>query len=107
MDKSIEEEVIVFEGKAADAIKQFPKNINVSILLSLAGIGMEQTKVTMIADPHIEKNMHQVEIKGDFGEATFTSTNNALPKNPKTIYLAAMSILCTLKRMESRVQIGG
>src|SRR5699024_6298017 len=42
IDKSIEEEVIVFEGKAADAIKQFPKNINVSIVLSLAGIGMEQ-----------------------------------------------------------------
>ena len=107
IDKSIEEEVIVFEGKAADAIKQFPKNINVSIVLSLAGIGMEQTKVTMIADPHIEKNMHQVEIKGDFGEATFSITNNALPENPKTSYLAAMSILGTLKRMESRVQIGG
>src|SRR5699024_1663153 len=107
IDQSVEEEVIVFEGKAADAIKQFPKNINVSIVLSLAGIGMEQTKVTMIADPHIEKNMHQVEIKGDIGEANFSITNNALPKNPKTSYLAAMSILGTLKRMESRVRIGG
>jgi len=107
IDKKVEEEVTVFEGKAVDAIKQFPKNINVSIVLSLAGIGMERTKVKIIADPHIEKNMHHVEIKGDFGEAAFSITNNALPENPKTSYLAAMSILGTLKRMENKVQIGG
>lgn len=103
----IEEAQVVFEGKAADAIERFPKNMNVSIVLALAGIGMEKTQVTLIADPHIEKNIHHVEITGEFGEATFTIKNNPLPENPKTSYLAAMSILGTLKRMNGKIRIGG
>lgn len=105
--EDIDEAKVVFEGNAADAIKQFPKNINVSIVLSLAGIGAERTKVKIVADPHTDKNIHQVEMTGDFGEAVFTITNNPFPDNPKTSYLAAMSILGTLKRMNRKVRVGG
>jgi aspartate dehydrogenase len=105
--EDINEAKIVFEGTAVDAIKQFPKNMNVSIVLSLAGIGIEKTSVCLVADPHIEKNMHHVEVTGDFGEATFSITNNALQENPKTSYLAAMSILGTLERIDGKVRIGG
>ncbi|THE13428.1 aspartate dehydrogenase [Bacillus timonensis] len=107
IDGPIDEAKVVFEGKAIDAIKQFPKNMNVSIVLSLAGVGIEKTSVCLVADPHIEKNIHQVEIVGDFGEATFSITNNPLPDNPKTSYLAAMSILGTLNRMNDKLRIGG
>src|SRR5699024_8572420 len=69
LDQPVDEELVVFEGVAMDAIKQFPKNINVSIILSLAGVGIDKTRVKIIADPHIDKNMHHVEIRGDFGEA--------------------------------------
>lgn len=106
MEEEITQEKVLFEGKAADAIKQFPKNINVSIVLSLAGLGIERTTVRIIADPHIDKNIHQVEVKGDFGEATFTIKNNPLPSNPKTSYLAAISILGTLERLGKNVRIG-
>lgn len=98
--------VTVFEGKAADAILKFPKNINVSIILSLAGIGMEATNVTIIADPHMNKNQHHIDIQGDFGEAAVTIINNPLPENPKTSYLAAMSVLGTLKRIGANFRIG-
>lgn len=107
IDEVIAEERLVFEGKAADAIKQFPKNANVSIVLSLAGIGINKTRMRLIADPHIDKNIHQVEVVGDFGEATFSITNNPLPENPKTSYLAAMSVLGTLERVDRKVRIGG
>ena len=106
IDEDVAEEKVVFEGKAADAIKQFPKNVNVSIILSLAGIGTDKTNMRLVADPHIDKNIHQVEVVGDFGEATFTITNNPLPENPKTSYLAAMSILGTLERVGRKVRIG-
>lgn len=106
IEEDINEEKIVFEGRAMDAIQQFPKNMNVSIVLSLAGIGIEKTSVRFVADPHIDRNIHQVEVKGDFGEATFTISNNPLPENPKTSYLAAMSILGTLERLRGHVRIG-
>lgn len=106
IDEHIEEAKIVFEGKATDAIKQFPKNMNVSIVLALAGIGFDKTKVSLVADPHITQNIHEIQILGDFGEATLTIKNNPLPANPKTSYLAAMSILGTLQGINRRLLIG-
>ena len=106
MDVPIKEAKVVFEGKAMDAILQFPKNMNVSIVLALAGIGFEKTKVSLVADPHISQNIHEITIIGDFGEATLTVKNNPLPQNPKTSYLAAISILGTLQRINDRLLIG-
>lgn len=107
ISEEIEEAKVIFEGNATDAIRQYPKNMNVSIVLALASIGFDQTKVTLVADPQIDKNIHHIEVTGDFGEATFTIKNNPLPANPKTSYLAAMSILGTLKRMSNKLVIGG
>ncbi len=106
-EESLETAKVIFDGQAKDAIRKFPKNINVSIVLSLAGLGVENTTVRLVADPHIEKNIHQIELEGDFGEASFTVKNNPLPSNPKTSYLAAMSILGTLQRLDQTVKIGG
>lgn len=97
----LNEPAIIFEGTASEAIRQFPKNMNVSIVLALAGIGFEQTKVTLIADPVVTQNIHRITIVGDFGEATIEVKNNPLPANPKTSYLAALSIVGTLKRLQS------
>ncbi|WP_453991469.1 aspartate dehydrogenase [Bacillus nitroreducens] len=106
IEETIDEEKVVFDGKAVDAIRKFPKNMNVSIVLSLAGVGIEKTNVRLLADPHVDKNIHQVDITGEFGEATFTIANNPLPENPKTSYLAAMSILGTLQRINGKLKIG-
>lgn len=100
------EEVVAFSGTAREAIKQFPKNINVGIVLSLAGIGMDETKVKIIGDPSTEKNTHQIEFSGAFGDVSFTVTNEPLPTNPNTSYLAALSVLGTLKNMDSAIKIG-
>lgn len=107
IEETIEKAKVIYEGNATDAIKKYPKNMNVSIILALASIGFDQTKVTLVADPNIDKNIHQIEVTGDFGEASFTIANNPLPENPKTSYLAAMSILGTLKRINRKLLIGG
>lgn len=107
IDEVIDVEKVIFEGTAREAIRKFPKNMNVSIVLALASMGFDDTKVCLVADPHVTQNIHQVDIAGDFGEATITIKNNPLPQNPKTSYLAAMSILGTLKRIHTQLIIGG
>lgn len=106
IDETITGEKVIFTGNAAKAIKQFPKNVNVSIVLSLAGLGVNETDVMLVADPNINKNIHELMMKGPFGEMCLTIKNNPLPENPKTSYLAAMSILGTLQRLTNVVQIG-
>ena len=102
----IKEETVIFEGNAASAIKAFPKNINVSVLLSLAGIGPENTKVRIVVSPEFTKNSHEVEIIGKAGTIVTKTSNVPSPLNPKTSYMAVLSAIATLKEYFSVVKIG-
>jgi aspartate dehydrogenase len=103
---SLEKETVLFEGSAAEAIKQFPRNINVAIVLSLAGLGSEKTKVKIIADPGVLKNSHLIEATGSFGKLKLEVENDPMPNNPKTSYLAALSVLATLQNKDKTVHVG-
>jgi len=101
---SVTKETIVFDGLAREAVKLFPKNINVAATLSLAGIGFGRTKVRIVADPKAKRNIHEICAKGEFGELSFRVEN--LPsKNPKTSLLAALSAIACLKKISSPLQI--
>jgi len=99
-----EDERILFEGKASEAVKLFPKNINVSSTLSLAsGIDVD---VTIIADSKIKNNTHEIHLKGTFGELTTITSNVASANNPKTSALAAYSAASLLNKLNKTIQIG-
>lgn len=100
------EEKVVFEGSAHEAIEQFPKNINVAMTLALAGIGVDKTKVRIIVDPAIERNIHTIEAEGDFGKLQLQVENNPMPSNPKTSLLAALSILAVLQNKGGSLRVG-
>jgi len=105
-DTEITSEQILFTGEEREAIKQFPKNANVAIILSLAGIGVKDTRVTIIADPAVTKNIHFIEASGAFGKLELKLENNPSPTNPKTSYLTALSIFTVLEKLDQTVQIG-
>jgi aspartate dehydrogenase len=102
----LDKEHVLFEGSARDAIELFPKNINVSIILSLAGLGPDKTRVKIISDPSIMKNSHCIVAKGSFGELSIKVENDPMPNNPKTSYLAALSVLSSLKNRDAVIQVG-
>ncbi len=104
--EKLEREMVVFEGSASEAIKHFPKNINVAVCLSITGIGADKTKVKIVCDPKIRQNIHHIVVKGNFGEIETGTKNFPCPTNPKTSYLAALSAIATLKKIVSPLQIG-
>lgn len=102
----ISDATVLFEGPAKDAVKAFPANVNVAATLSVAGIGFERTLVRVIADPSVTRNIHEITVKGAFGEFSSRVENVPSPFNPKTSYLAQLSAIATLKKISSPLQVG-
>ncbi len=96
----------IYEGFAVEAAREFPKNVNVAVALSLAGIGAARTRVIVIVDPAETRNVHEITAKGDFGEAVFTVSNLPSPDNPKTSYLAGLSAIATLRNLINPFKVG-
>ena len=88
---------VIFDGSALEAIKLFPANVNVGATLSLAGLGPLKTRVKVVADPQAPGNVHEVYARGDFGVMRFTLENRPHERNPRTSYLAVLSVLETLR----------
>lgn len=105
--ESITEPTCIYEGPAEEAIRHFPKNVNVAAALSLATIGIQRTTVRIIADPHAQNNMHHIEAEGAFGRLSLQLSLKPSPSNPKTSYLAALSAIRLIKGLTETVKIGG
>jgi aspartate dehydrogenase len=103
---ALKERTILFEGPAREAIQHFPKNVNVSVTISLIGIGLDKTMVKLVCDPMSDCNTHRLEVWGAFGHIVCETDNLPFPSNPATSYLAALSAIAAIKRIAGNVWIG-
>ena len=104
--ETIREATVIFEGTAAQAVRCFPQNLNVAATISLAGLGLDRTTVRIIADPAATRNVHEVFVRGNFGEATIRLVNQPSLDNPKSSYLASLSVIATLQCVSQQFQLG-
>lgn len=82
-----------FEGSAREAADRFPQNANVAVITSLAGIGIDRTRVTLVADPSARLNAHEIRAEGDFGLLEIRLQNRPLATNPKSSEMTALNIV--------------
>ncbi|WP_458453193.1 aspartate dehydrogenase [Methanobrevibacter sp.] len=104
LGKEIEVEEVLFEGKASQAVKEFPLNINVAATISIAC--NKDIDVKIIVDPKVDRNVHEITAKGDFGEFKTTTMNYPCEANPKTSMLAALSAIRLLKSFNETICVG-
>lgn len=96
---SEEEEEMVFTGSAQEAIKAFPKNINVGVATALATNGVEDTKVIIKSIPNMASNKHTIKALGDSVKVSVTIESMPSSENPKSSTLAAYSVVGLLKNL--------
>ncbi len=104
LGKDIDKQEVLFEGKASEAVKEFPLNINVAATISLA-CNMD-IDVKIIVDPNVDRNVHEITVKGDFGEFKTRTMNFPCATNPKTSMLAALSAIKLLKSFNETITVG-
>jgi len=92
-----------FTGNAREAALTFPQNANVVAAIALAGIGFEETRVTLMADPGTPGNRHDFRARGAFGEISSSVVTRTLPENPKTSMLAPYSVMRSILNLAGPV----
>lgn len=89
--------LVFFEGNAREAARLYPKNANVAATLALAGLGMDRTEVSLVADPGATQNRHHFKVASQAHDFEVTLVGKPSPLNPKTslstVYSIARSVL--------------
>jgi aspartate dehydrogenase len=95
----------LYRGPGREAAIRFPENVNVAAAISLAGLGLDKTVVRVVADPTVNRNTHEIEARGAFGELRIV-LQNIPTENPKTGRLTAMSMIKALRNLTAPVVVG-
>ncbi len=90
-----------FSGSARETASRFPQNANVAVVSALAGIGLDRTRVELVADPGASGNSHRLSTQGDFGKLDIAIENRPLAANPKSSEMTALSLV---RLIENRVR---
>lgn len=89
---ALREETVFFEGTAREAARAYPKNANVAATLALAGIGMDRTRVRLVADPAARENTHEYRVRANAVDYSVRLAGKPSPLNPRTSQLTVLSL---------------
>lgn len=96
------EDEAVFEGSMEEAIRGFPKNVNVGVATAVV-TERADTTVRIVSRPTAVENGHFITIKGPRLRAHMEFCSEPDPNNPRSSTSTAYSVLAFLKNLASPV----
>lgn len=90
---ALKEATVFFSGTARQAADRFPQNANAAVISALAGIGLDRTRVELVADPTAFRNAHCIRAFGAFGRMEMLFENEPLKTNPRSSEMTALNLV--------------
>ncbi len=103
----LEAPITLYDGPVREGARRYPQNVNISAAAALAGIGLDRTRLVIIADPGITTHVVEIAARGRFGSFSFRQDVIPTESNPKTGRLVAMAVIKTVRQLASRFVVGG
>ena len=97
---------LVLAGSVTEVAREFPANVNVAAAISLAGLGPDETRMEIWADPDLNRNTHTVRVASDSSDFTVRIQNRPSPQNPATGIITAQSVIALLRQQTAPLQVG-
>jgi len=104
--ENLSEPLKVFEGTARQGAEGFPANVNVAAALGMAGMGPDETRLEIWADPALERNTHRIEVEADSARFSMSIENVPSAENPGTGKITALSVIATLRGLVAPLRVG-
>ncbi len=92
---------VVFDGPVREGARLYPQNVNISAAAALAGLGLDKTRLVIVADPTIDTHIVELEAQGAFGRFTFREDVAVSEENRKTGKLVAMAVVKSVRQLAS------
>lgn len=102
---SLHHRTVFFSGSAREAASHYPQNANATVVTALAGVGLDNTRVELVADPAVRINGHRIMARGAFGRLEILLENNPLATNPKSSELTALSLVRLIEQQTSAIVV--
>ena len=95
-----------FESTARESATRFPKSSNITAMLALSTVGLDQTSVRLVADPTSVKMHTLIEFQGPAGSLRVEWQGVPLDKNPSTSADVPLTIIKGIRNLCSTVHYG-
>jgi len=96
---------IVFDGPVREGARLYPQNVNISAAAAIAGLGLDLTRVVIVADPGLTTHVVELEATGAFGSFTFREDVAVSEENRKTGKLVAMAMVKSVRQLASTLVV--
>lgn len=93
---------VKFEGNSFEASKLFPKSMNVATALAIAS--KRDFKLRFMSSDE-DENVHFLRVKWKFGEIEVKVKNRVMEENPRTSFLAVLSVVRILRNLEGGIVV--
>lgn len=102
---TIRERHVFLRGSVREVAKHFPHNLNTSVGVALAGLGLDRTEIELVADPALRHTAHELDVHAGPGNATVRVGGRDVPPDGDPIDYTTFSLMRLLRRRLSRVAV--
>jgi aspartate dehydrogenase len=102
---SLVEPFVVFDGPVREGARLYPQNVNISAAAAIAGLGLDLTRVVIVADPGLTTHVVELDATGAFGGFTFREDVAVSAENRKTGKLVAMAVVKSVRQLASTLVV--
>jgi len=100
---AIERRRVFMAGTAREVAARFPDNLNTSVGVALAGLGLDRTRVELVADPALLATCHELDLDGGPGSYSVRVGGRPVGPGGDPVDYSTFGLLRILRRRTARI----
>lgn len=96
---------VILSGSVREVAARFPRNLNVSVGVALAGLGLDRTEIEVVADPALSETAHELDVDAGPGSARLRLSGRPVGPDGDPVDHTTFGVLRLLLRRCARVMV--